>query len=105
MRVPESTRDLALNEAEVSRVLATERIDPDAARLMLWALDLSASTLRAELRSHARPPAKPNGIYHVPLNPLFEQTYLKNLSEVLENTDGQGEGTRFRMVALQTEEM
>src|SRR5580704_14401729 len=39
-RVPDSRRDLARNRAEVSRVLATERIDPDAARMILWAMDL-----------------------------------------------------------------
>ena len=36
-RLPETARDLAWNKAEINRVLATERIDPDAALLMLWA--------------------------------------------------------------------
>jgi hypothetical protein len=37
--VAETPRDLAYNQAEVCRVLATERIDPDAARMILWAID------------------------------------------------------------------
>ncbi len=31
LRVPETARDLAWNKAEINRVLATERIDPEAA--------------------------------------------------------------------------
>lgn len=48
LRVPMTLRDLVWNEIEVNRVLATERLDPDAARMTLWAMDLSAFTLRAE---------------------------------------------------------
>ena len=44
-RVPESPRDLALNRAEVNRVLATGRIDFDTARMIFWALDLTAAAL------------------------------------------------------------
>ncbi len=44
--VPETLCDLAYNEAEVRRVLATERIDPDEARMILWAMDFTAA-LRA----------------------------------------------------------
>jgi hypothetical protein len=48
LRVPDTFRDLDWNKAEINRVLATERIDPDAALLMLWAMDLTTASLRAE---------------------------------------------------------
>src|SRR5271167_4876289 len=53
-RVPETARDLAWNKAEINRVLATERIDPDAALLMLWAMDLTTGILRAQSASRLR---------------------------------------------------
>src|SRR5271169_940071 len=95
-RVPETSRDLAWNKAEINRVLATERIDPDAALLMLWAMDLTTFALRAE--SACRPrrtqnrASNPNGIYDVALNPLFPQSLNETLSQVIENTSRQGEG-------------
>ena len=95
-RVPETSRDLAWNKAELNRVLATERIDPDAALLMLWAMDLTTATLRAE--STCRPrraqnrASNPNGIYDVALNPLFPQSLSETLSQMIENTNSQGEG-------------
>jgi hypothetical protein len=112
-RVPETSRDLAWNKAEINRVLATERIDPDAALLMLWAMDLTTAALRAE--SACRPrraqnrASKPNGIYDVALNPLFPQSLSESLSQVTENTNGQREGythpanshTRLSRAALQ----
>src|ERR1022692_5073788 len=67
LRVPETSLDLAWNKSEINRVLATERIDPDAALLMLWAMDLTTSALRAE--SACRPrraqnrDSNPNEIY------------------------------------------
>ena len=88
--VAESARDLAYNQAEVCRVLATERLDPDAARTMLWALQLSAAALRAE--SALRPRHIPershnsNAFYHVPTKPLFMGSYIKNPSQMPENT-------------------
>src|ERR1022692_4174237 len=54
LRVPETSRDLAWNKIELNRVLATERIDPEAALMMLWAMDLTAQTLRAESTSRPR---------------------------------------------------
>jgi hypothetical protein len=95
-RVPETLRDLAWNKIEINRVLATERIDPDAALLMLWAMDLTTGVLRAE--SACRPrrvqnrASNPNGIYDVPLNPLFPQSLSETLSYVIENTKIWGEG-------------
>ena len=58
-RVPETSRDLAWNKTELNRVLATERIDPDAALMMLWAMDLTTETLRAESASPPPPCPKP----------------------------------------------
>ena len=92
MRVPESPRDLALNRAEVSRVLATERIDPDTALMMLWALDLTAVTLRADFASSSKRAAKVNRMYQVPLTPSVARIYPQNLPQVLENTSPGGEG-------------
>ncbi len=75
LRVPETSRDLGWNEMEINRVLATERLDPDAALLLLRAMALSAASLRDEsavLRRHAQERASNlNRIYDVPLNPLF----------------------------------
>jgi len=56
-RVPETSRDLSWNKGAINRVLATERIDPDAALLMLWAMDLTTAVLRAG--SACRPPPCP----------------------------------------------
>src|ERR1035438_4425843 len=96
LRVPETSRDLAWNKMELNRVLATERIDPDAALMMLWAMDLTAETLRPKPARRPRRPEKrvpnPNRIYDVPLNPLFPQSLTETLSQVIENTKSQGEG-------------
>lgn len=95
-RVPESLRDLSWNETEVNRVLATERLDPDTAQMMLWAMDLTADALRAE--SACRPrraqklAANLNEIYDVPPTPLLPQSLNENLSQVGQNTQEQGEG-------------
>ncbi len=64
--VPETLRDLACNWLEVNRVLATERIDPDAARMILWAMDLTSSILPAEPDTCLRLANNPNVSYHVP---------------------------------------
>ncbi len=96
LRVPETCRDLGWNKAEINRVLATERIDPDSALMMLWAMDLTTETLRAE---SARRPRRAqtrasnhNGIYDVALNPLFPQSLSETLSQMIENTKRQKEG-------------
>src|SRR5271169_3953285 len=96
LRVPETSRDLAWNKAEINRVLATERIDPDAALLMLWAMDLTTGILRAETRCRPRRAqnraSNPNGIYDVALNPLFPESLSETLSQATENTKRQGGG-------------
>ncbi len=95
-RVPETFRDLAWNKAEINRVLATERIDPDAALLMLWAMDLTTGVLRAEFACRPRRPqnraSNPNGIYDVAPNPLSPQSLSETLPQVIENTKRQGGG-------------
>ena len=96
LRVPETARDLAWNKTELNRILATERLDPDAALMMLWAMDLTAETLRAESTSRPRRAqnraSNPNRIYDVPLNHLFPRSLTETLPQVLENTKRQGEG-------------
>ena len=64
--------------------------------MMLWAMDLTTETLRAE---SARRPRRAqtrasnhNGIYDVALNPLFPQSLSETLSQMIENTKRQGEG-------------
>jgi len=96
LRFPETRRDLAANRAEVARFIASGRCDFQAARMMLWAMDLTAATFRLgsaplHLRRRIRS-AKPNKIYHVPASPVFDNRYLVNLSEMIENTKGSGGG-------------
>jgi hypothetical protein len=98
-RVPETSRDLRWNKSEIQRVLATERIDPDAALLMLWAMDLTTAALRAESACRSRRAqnrtSNPNEIYDVALNPLFPESLSETLPHVIENTKRQG-GTPIR---------
>jgi hypothetical protein len=91
--VPRSLRDLALNQAELSRVLATQQLDPDVAGLMVWAHELTAAALRDENASRL---PKPNAIYHVPLNYSFAGSYLQTPTESIENTAGTGEGVHYQ---------
>jgi hypothetical protein len=91
-RVPDSRRDLARNRAEVSRVLATGRIDFDTARMIFWAMDLTAATLAAEPAARPRRAHNPNVSYHVPINPLFARSCIANPSQVPENTWWEGRG-------------
>jgi hypothetical protein len=97
-RVPETSRDLLWNKIEINRVLGTERIDPDAALLMLWAMDLTTGVLRAGStclpRRAKNRPSNPNKIYDVAVNPLFPQSLSETLPHVIENTKRQeGRGT------------
>ena len=91
-RVPGSRRDLTRNRAEVSRVLATGRIDFDTARMIFWAMDLTAAALPAAPAAPLRRSRNPNVSYYVPLNHLFSQSCIENPSQVPENTWGQGRG-------------
>ena len=94
LRTPEIARDLDWNKAEINRLLATERVDPDTALMMLWAMDLATATLRAESACYPRRApnraSNPNKIYDVALNPLFPQSLSENLPQMIENTMRQG---------------
>src|SRR5271169_1066079 len=48
LRVPMTPRDLALNRSEVLRVVTSGALDFATARMMLWAMDLTAAALTAE---------------------------------------------------------
>ena len=96
LRVPETSRDLDWNKSEINRVLATERIDPDAALMMLRIMDMATAAFRDEA---ARRPhraqnraSNPNEIYDVALNPLFPQSLNETLSQTIENTKRLREG-------------
>ena len=107
-RVPDSHRDLTRNRAEVNRILSTGRIDFDTARMIFWAMDLSAAALPAERAVRPRRPHNPNVFYHVPINPLLAQSCIDNPSQVHENTRGEGRGVspgryRPRRVADRTD--
>jgi hypothetical protein len=91
-RVPESLRDLALNRTEVNRILATGRIGFHTARMIFWALDLTASALPARPAARLRRAHNPNVSYHVPVSPLLVQGCIENPSQVPENTKEPGEG-------------
>src|SRR5271166_5935346 len=92
LRVPDTRRDLARNRAEISRVVATGRMDFYTARMLFWAMDLTAAVLPTERASRPRRTRKPNVSYHVPLNPLFAGSCTENPSQVPENTRGEGRG-------------
>jgi hypothetical protein len=104
LRVPETFRDLAWNKIEINRVLATERIDPDAALLMLWAMDLTTGVLRAQSACRPRRPqnraSNHNGIYDVALSPLFPESLSQTLPHVVENTNRQGGGGTHQTAEL-----
>ena len=92
LRVPMTRRDLALNRAEVLRVVTAGGVDFATARLMLWAMDLTAAALPPEPASRPRRPHNPNVSYHVPINPLLAQSCIENPSQVPENTWEEGRG-------------
>ena len=92
--VPMTLRDLALNRAEVLRVVNSGSVDFATARMMLWAMDLSIAALPDKQTTHPSRVDNPNVFYHVPLNPLFQQIYTKNHLQTLENTSRVGEGYR-----------
>jgi hypothetical protein len=64
--------------------------------MMLWAMDLTAETLPAQSTSRPRRAqnraSNPNEIYDVSLNPLFPRSLSATLSQMIENTNSQGEG-------------
>ena len=85
-------RDLASNRAEVLRIVNSGAVDFATARMMLWAMDLTAAALPAEPAARLRRADNPNVSYHVPVNSLFSQSYVINPSQVTENTREEGEG-------------
>jgi len=88
-RVPVTLHDLACNNLEVNRILATERLDPDTVRMMLWAMDLSASALHAGIALRRRTQNggnNSNKIYDVPISHSFPQSSGQNPSQPSENT-------------------
>jgi len=88
--VPVTRRDLALNRAEILRVINTGNIDYATARMMLWAMDLTAAALPIEPTARLRRARNPNVSYYVPIKPLFSGSCTKNPSQVPENTRGEG---------------
>jgi hypothetical protein len=106
LRAVDTPRDLDWNKAEVNRVLATERLDPNVARMMLWAMDLATTALHAKSACRPRPvqnrASNPNEIYDVAINPLFPQRSSKTLSQVTENTRSHREGGTPIQLALST---
>jgi hypothetical protein len=100
-RVAETLRDLSWNETEMNRVLATERLDPDTLRIMLWAMDLSSIALRADsaCRPRRAQNCSPNlnGIYDVPLTSLFCESLSENLAQLIQNTGAGGGGINLQL--------
>ncbi len=92
LRVPVTPSDLALNRAEIHRVINTGSVDFATARLMLWAMDLTAAALPAEPKTRVHRHRNPNLFYYVPLKSLFSQSCTKNPSQITENTGWGGEG-------------
>lgn len=90
-------RAIASNQHRVRVAMATQRLDADAGRLMLWAPQMSASVLRAKT-SLASPQAarnratKSKQLYQVPVNPSNTRTCVQSAAEIIGNTRGEGEG-------------
>src|ERR1017187_8765061 len=90
--VPTTRLDLALNRAEVLRVVNSGAVDFATARMLLWAMDLTAAALPAEPTTRPRRARNPNGLYYVPLKFLFSQSCAENPSQIPENPRRLGEG-------------
>ena len=78
-----------------SEVLTAGGLDFASARMMLWAMDLTAAALPSEPITRLRRARNPNVFYHVPLDPLFSQSCAVNPSQILENTRRTGEGAQL----------
>src|ERR1035438_4271994 len=92
LRVPMTPRDLDLNRSEILRIVNASSVDFASARLLLWAMDLTAESLPAEPASRPNRARNSNVSYYVPLKPLFTPSCTEKPSQVLENTRGTGEG-------------
>ena len=77
--------------ARVRVAAAAHRLDPDTARVMQWALRMSADNVFDI--EHSRPP-KPNQLYHIPINNLDSITYTRNVAQVIENTRSKKDGSK-----------
>src|ERR1019366_1518961 len=82
LRVPMTPRDLTLNRAEVLRVVTSGAVDFATARMLLWAMDLTAAALPAESAPRPHRAHNPNVSYQVPINSLFSQNCIVNPSQV-----------------------
>ena len=92
LRVVMSPRDVDMNRSEILRVVNSGAVDFATARMLLWAMDLTAAALPAELASRPYRAHNHNVFYHVPLDPLFSQSCAVNPSQVPENTCVRREG-------------
>jgi hypothetical protein len=92
IRVPMNRRDLALNRAEVQRIINSGSVDFATARMMLWTMDLTAAALPAEPKTRQRRAHNTNAFYYVPTRPLFSRSCTENPSQIAENTSRGGEG-------------
>jgi len=98
--VAETPRDLAYNQGEVCRVLATQRIDPDTATTMLWALQLSAAVQRAESALLSRSIYRNHNhsvFCHVHISYSAPRTYINRPIQILENTVEEGGGVNANL--------
>ncbi len=87
--VAETLHDVAHNQAEMCRLLATEHIDPDVATTMLWALQLDEGLRRAELAPTRRTSCCPDNssvFYHVDISPSTARLYMEDHMQIVENT-------------------
>jgi hypothetical protein len=80
---PDTFMSIAANQERVRVAMATDRLDADTGRLMLWTFRLSAAVLRAEIRSQPCPSvqnraAKSKQFYQVPTNPLDIRKYIQS---------------------------
>src|ERR1039457_2300325 len=78
LRVPMTPHDLALNRSEVLRVVTSGAVDCATARMLLWAMDLTAAALPAESAPRPHRAHNPNVSYQVPINSLFSKSCIVN---------------------------
>ena len=89
---PMNRRELAMNRAEVMRVINMGSVDFATARMLLWAMDLTAAAVPSGPASRPRRTHNPNVFYYVPRKRLFSGSCSDNPSQVPENTRWPGEG-------------
>ncbi len=70
----------------------TGSVDFATARLMLWAMDLTAAALPAEPKPRLRRAHNPNVFYYVPIKPLFSQSCIENPHKCLKTHGWKGGG-------------